>query len=154
AITRDRENGIYWTMVLIGCVALRSCERLDNRIARCIRSRVCFRPSHAELRTQKICETLEAGPVWSRLSIAAANNDRPDWGGGGILDTFTGIKQNSPSSIHRAMVSIALSAEREGIGLHTCVEECDLELAIDNRLRLSNQLMQTRFDYHAVPVFI
>jgi len=36
------------------------------------------------------------------------------------------------------------SAEREGIGLHTSIEELDLELSIDDRLRLSDQLMVSR----------
>ena len=41
------------------------------------------------------------------------------------------------------------SAEREGERRHASIEELDLELSIDDRLRLSDQLIQPRFDHRA-----
>ena len=46
------------------------------------------------------------------------------------------------------------SAERERERLHAGIEELDLELPIDDRLRLPDQLIQTRFDHRAVAAVV
>ena len=46
------------------------------------------------------------------------------------------------------------SAEREGERLHASIEELDLELSIDDRLRLSDQLIQPLFDHRAVAAVV
>ena len=46
------------------------------------------------------------------------------------------------------------SAEREGQRLHASIEELDLELSIDDRLRLADQLIQPLFDNGAVAALV
>ena len=46
------------------------------------------------------------------------------------------------------------SAEREGERLHASIEELDLELSIDDRLRLADQLIQPLFDNGAVAALV
>ena len=46
------------------------------------------------------------------------------------------------------------SAERERKGLHARIEKLDLELSIDDRIRLSYQLVQPRFGYGAVTLIL
>ena len=46
------------------------------------------------------------------------------------------------------------SAERERERLHAGIEELDLELSIDDRLRLSDQLIQPLFDHRAVAALV
>ena len=60
------------------------------------------------------------------------------------------------SGVRWAMVSIAGlgSAEREGERRHAGIEEFDLELSIDDRLRLSDQLIQPLVDNRAVAALV
>src|SRR4051794_22726478 len=46
------------------------------------------------------------------------------------------------------------SAERERERLHTGIEELDLELSIDDRSRLSNQLIQALLDDRSVALVV
>src|SRR5262245_64303901 len=46
------------------------------------------------------------------------------------------------------------SAEREGKDLHTRTEKLDLELAVDNGLRLPDQLVQALFRHNAVALLV
>ena len=46
------------------------------------------------------------------------------------------------------------SAERERERLHAGIEELDLELPIDDRVRLSDQLIQPLLDHRAVAAFV
>ena len=50
--------------------------------------------------------------------------------------------------------SLRRLAEREGVRLRPAIEELNLELAIDNRIRLADQLVQPLLENGAVTAFI
>ena len=73
---------------------------------------------------------------------------------GSVLPGCSGAAHSGSSYARRVPMAGLGSAEREGERLHASIEELDLELAIDDRLRLSDQLIQPLFDDRAVAALV
>ena len=58
---------------------------------------------------------------------------------------------SASKAIGRCTAWVPVLAEREGQRLHASIEELDLELSIDDRLRLADQLIQLLFETVPLP---
>ena len=71
-----------------------------------------------------------------------------------LATTFVSADAREVSRARDQLTSSAASAKREGKRLDTRTEELDRERSIDDRVRLSNQLIQPLFDNRPVASFV
>ena len=90
-----------------------------------------------------------AGPRRSRVTC---NESRGSHGHGSRTQEATPLPVHP--IVHVGRLPLGSLAKREGESLHARIEELDLELSIDDRLWLPNQLIQPRIDHRAVAAVV